>query len=58
LILDLTNQTHIWRVDYSQRYFERIKLMARIDIIDAASDDPIAVFNNDDRATLEIAYTY
>lgn len=56
--LDLKEQSQIWRVEYSERFFERVKLMARVDIINADPKDPISVFNNDDRFSLELLYTF
>lgn len=56
--LDVKEQSQIWRVEYSERFFDRIKFLARLDIIEADSKDPISVFNNDDRISIEISYTY
>ena len=58
LILDLKEQSMILSVEYSERYFDRIKLIASLDRINAAPEDPISVFNNDDRFSLELSYTY
>jgi len=56
--LDLKEQSQIWRVEYSERFFERIKLMVRADIIDADPKDPISGFNNDDRFSWELLYVF
>jgi hypothetical protein len=58
LMWDVKHGTQLWRIEYSERYFERFNLSARMDLIHAKSPDPLAVFNNDDRLSLKIAYTY
>ena len=56
--VDLERRTLLWRAEYSERYFERVVLTASIDLINAASKDPLAVFNNDDRLTVKLSYAY
>ncbi len=58
LILDTKNQTQVWRVEYEERYFDRIKLEIIFDHIDASSGDPVAVFNNDDRLAIQLSYVH
>lgn len=58
LILDTKNQTQVWRVEFEERYFDRIKLEIIFDHIDAASGDPVAVFNNDDRLAIQLSYVH
>ncbi len=58
VILDVKNRTQVWRIEYEERYFDRIKLEATYDHIDAARRDPVAVFNNDDRVAIKLSYTY
>ncbi len=57
-IIDMQNQTQVWRVEYSERYFDRLKLSAIYDHVDAAPRDPLAIFNNDNRLAIELSYTY
>lgn len=57
-IIDVKNQTQVWRVEYSERYFDRFKLSAKYDHINAAPGDPIAIFDNDNRLAIELSYTY
>lgn len=58
LIWDVENRSEIWRAEYSERYFDRVKVYVRADRINAALDDPVATFNNDDRFSIELSYTY
>ena len=55
---DLRHPSRLWRVEYSERYFERIKLFTRVDLINADEEDPLSIFNNDDRVSVELSYTY
>lgn len=57
-IVDVKNQTQVWRIEYSERYFDRFKLSAKYDHINAAPGDPIAIFDNDNRLAIELSYTY
>ncbi len=57
-IIDVKNQTQVWRVEYSERYFDRLKLSAMYDHINAAAADPVAIFDNDNRLAFELSYTY
>lgn len=58
VIHDLKTQSQIWRLEYEERYFDRVKLQLSLDRINASSDDPLSVFNNDDRFSIEFSYTY
>ena len=57
-IIDVKNQTQVWRVEYSERYFDRLKLAAIYDHVDADARDPLAIFDNDNRLAIELSYTY
>jgi len=57
-IIDVKNQTQVWRVEYSERYFDRLKLSAIYDHVEADPRDPIAIFDNDNRLAIELSYTY
>ena len=57
-IIDTKNQTQVWRLEYSERYFDRLKLSAIYDHIDADPRDPIAIFDNDNRLAFKLSYTY
>ena len=57
-IIDIKNQTQVWRLEYSERYFDRLKISALYDHINAAPNDPVAIFDNDNRLSLELSYTY
>ena len=58
LFYDLRHRSQLWRVEYSERLVDRFTVKASVDVIDAGSKDPIAIFNNDDRVSLELSYTY
>ncbi len=58
VLVDLTNGSQLWRIEYTERFFDRIKVKATLDVIEAAAEDPTAVFNNDDRFLVGLSYTY
>ncbi len=58
LMIDLETQSQLWRLEYSERFFDRLKLIGSLDIIDADGKDPLSVFNNDDRVSVEFSYTF
>tara|TARA_B100000315_G_scaffold250737_1_gene284095 strand:- start:955 stop:2235 length:1281 start_codon:yes stop_codon:yes gene_type:complete len=57
-IVDMRNQTQVWRAEYSERFFDRLILSANYDHINATPEDPIAIFDNDNRLAIELSYTY
>lgn len=57
-IVDVRNQTQVWRAEYSERFFDRLILTANYDHINAAPDDPVAIFDNDNRLAIELSYSY
>lgn len=58
VILDLSNGSHLWRVEYTERFYDRVKLLAYLEIIDAAKGDPLAPFNSADNMAIELSYVY
>ncbi len=58
VILDVRNRTQVWRLEYEERYLDRLKLEVAVDLIHASSGDPLAVFNNDDRLSMQLSYVY
>lgn len=58
VIHDLKTGSQIWRLEYEERYFDRVKLQLSHDRINASSDDPLSFFNNEDRFSIELSYTY
>ncbi len=58
LIIDLRDGTQLWRVEYSERFFDRVKLLAYFEIINAASGDPLRPFNDADNVAFQLSYVY
>ncbi len=55
---DIRLGSQIWRVEYSERYFDLFRIEGTIDLFNADKKDPLATFNNDDRLMLKVTYTY
>lgn len=58
LILDLRNGTQLWRVEYSERYFDRVTLKVYAEMINAAADDSLKPFTDADNVAIQLSYTY
>ena len=58
LIHDLTNSTRLWRIEYSERFFDRVKVLGYVQIIDAAEVNPLSPFNDADNIALQLSYVY
>ncbi len=58
VILDLTNGTQLWRLEYTERFFDRLMFMVYGEIIDAASEDPLASLEDSDNVALQFSYVY
>lgn len=58
LIVDVKDGTQVWRVEYTERFFDRLKLLAYLEIIDAASANPLAAFNDADNVAIQLSYVY
>lgn len=58
MIVDLRNGSHLWRVEYSERYFDRVKLMVYLEIINAARGDPLRPFKDADNMAIQLSYVY
>ena len=58
LIHDLSNSTRLWRIEYSERFFDRLKVSGYVQIIDAAQVNPLFPFNDADNVALQLSYVY
>ncbi len=58
LIHDLSNSTRLWRIEYSERFFDRVKVLGYVQIIDAAEVNPLSPFNDTDNIALQLSYVY
>ncbi len=57
-IVDLKNGTQLWRAEYSELLFDRIKLLAYMEMINAASDDLLEPFEHADNFAVQLSYVY
>ncbi|HEY5648840.1 MAG TPA: hypothetical protein VIU33_05035, partial [Nitrospiria bacterium] len=55
---DLNIGSQILRVEYSERFFEKVGVEVAVDLLNADTEDQLFVFNNEDRFTLVLTYTY
>ena len=58
LIHDLGNSTRLWRIEYTERFFDRLKVLAYAQIIDAAAENPLSPFNDADNVAIQFSYVY
>jgi hypothetical protein len=58
LIHDLSNSTRLWRIEYTERFFDRIKILGYVQIIDAAEVNPLSPFNDADNLAFQLSYVY
>ncbi len=58
VIVDLTNGTQLWRLEYKERFFDRITFMVYGEIIDAANEDSLRPFEDADNVAFQLSYVY
>ncbi len=58
VVVDLANGTQLWRLEYTERFFDRIKLDVYGQIINAASEDPLRPFQDSDNVAFRLSYVY
>ena len=58
VIVDLKDGTQLWRLEYSERFFDRLKLIVYAEIIDAASENPLRPFEDSDNVAFQLSYVY
>lgn len=58
VIVDLTNGTQLWRIEYKERFFDSITFLVYGEIIDASSNDPLRPFEDADNVAFQLSYVY
>ena len=58
VIVDLTNGTQLWRLEYTERFFDHLMFMVYGEIIDAAKEDPLRPFEDSDNVAFRFSYVY
>ncbi len=58
VIVDLKDGTQLWRIQYKERFFDRVRLLIYGEIIDAAKENPLRPFNDADNMALQLSYVY
>ncbi len=58
VIVDLKNGSQLWRIEYSERFFDRINLLLYGEMIEASSQDPLRPFQHADNLAVQFSYVY